>query len=375
MTQTADFAKGLEGIIAGETEICSIEQDALIYRGYEIHDLAENATFEEVAHVLLVGHKPSREELAAFKKEIVAERSLPALVTEVIQKTAKLPNTVPMDTLRSAVSVLAHLDPECQDNSAAANLRKSKRLLAKIPTIIGHMQNVIDGKSIIAPDASLDHAANLLYMMTGRKPTAEEAHIIDVSLTLYAEHDYNASTFTSRVIAGTLSDMHGAVTGAIAALKGPLHGGANEAAMEMLKEVGTLDNVDKFMANAFATKRKIMGFGHRVYKNGDHRAGILHKLGRAYAEKKGADAVKWFDIGEKAQKIMLEQKNIHPNVDFPCGMTYFVMGIPVPQYTPIFVAARITGWCAHIMEQHENNRLIRPLSIYKGPATKKWKDS
>ena len=237
------------------------------------------------------------------------------------------------------------------------------------------MQNVIDGKPILAPDASLDHAANLLWMMTGRKPTAEEAHIIDVSLTLYAEHDYNASTFTSRVIAGTLSDMHGAVTGGIAALKGPLHGGANEAAMEMLKEIGTLDNVDKFMANAFATKRKIMGFGHRVYKNGDHRAGILHKLGKAYAQKKGADALKWFQIGERAQSIMLEQKNIHPNVDFPCGMTYFVMGIPVPQYTPIFVAARITGWCAHIMEQHANNRLIRPLSIYTGPAEKKWKDS
>ncbi|MCA9310397.1 MAG: citrate synthase, partial [Phycisphaerales bacterium] len=182
----------------------------------------------------------------------------------------------------------------------------------------------------------------------------------------------NASTFTSRVIAATLSDMHGAVTGAIAALKGPLHGGANEAAMEMLREIGTLDNVEPFMKNAFETKRKLMGFGHRVYKNGDHRAAILHKLGRAVANQKGAEAVRWFEIGEKVQHIMETQKNIKPNVDFPCGLTYFVMGIPVPQYTPIFVASRITGWCAHIMEQHQNNRLIRPVAEYQGPSDLKW---
>ena len=376
---------GLEGIIAGETSICSVEQGALIYRGYEIHDLAQNATFEEVAHLLLVGHKASPAELEAFKKEIIAERSLPPLVVEVIQKTAKLPHTVPMDTLRSAVSVLAHLDPDCQSVEPDANLRKAKRLLAKIPTIIGHMQNVIDGKPLVAPDASLGHAANLYWMMTGRKPSPEYARVLDVSLILYAEHDYNASTFSTRVIAGTLSDMHGAVTGGIAALKGPLHGGANEAAMDMLREImkdigesaiGT-PKVDAWMDNAFATKRKLMGFGHRVYKNGDHRAPILHKLGRAIAEKdtqshEGHKAVKWFELGEHVQKIMLDKKQIHPNVDFPCGLTYFTMGIPIPQYTPIFVAARITGWCAHISEQHANNRLIRPIAEYKGPALKKW---
>ena len=372
MSQATEFAKGLEGIIAGETEICCIEQDDLIYRGYDIHDLAENATFEEVSYLLLVGEKPTPAQLKAFTDEIVSERALPPMVIDLIKSAARLPGAVPMDVLRSAVSVLGHLDKECQDNSPEANLRKSKRLLAKIPTIIGHMQNVIDGRDLVAPDASLGHAGNLLYMMTGRKPSEEEAHIIDVSLTLYAEHDYNASTFTARVIAGTLSDMHGAVTGAIAALKGPLHGGANEAAMEMIKEVGARDNVDAFMERAFAEKRKIMGFGHRVYKNGDHRAPILHALGKAYAQKKGADALKWFQIGERMQEIMLEQKKIHPNVDFPCGMTYFAMGIPVPQYTPIFVAARITGWCAHIMEQHANNRLIRPLSRYTGPAPRKW---
>ncbi len=213
--------------------------------------------------------------------------------------------------------------------------------------------------------------------MTGKKPSAEAARVMDVSLILYAEHDFNASTFTSRVISATLSDMHGAVTGGIAALKGALHGGANEAAMEMLREIrafveGGKGSINDFMQKAYAEKRKLMGFGHRVYKNGDHRAPILHKLGRALAEKRGKDWARWFEIGEEVQAIMLRDKNIHPNVDFPCGMTYFTMDIPVPQYTPIFVAARMSGWCAHVLEQHANNRLIRPLTIYTGPAQRKW---
>ncbi|MEO1130157.1 MAG: citrate/2-methylcitrate synthase [Planctomycetota bacterium] len=372
-------SSGLEGIVAGKTSICSVEQGKLIYRGYEIHDLCENASFEEVAYLLLVGHKPSNGEIETFKKELIAERSLPAPVIDYLYAAGdmlKAHTAVPMDVLRSAVSILGNLDAESQSNVHHANVAKAKRLTAKIPTIIGHMQNIIDGRDLVAPDASLSHAGNLLYMMTGRKPTDEESRIIDVSLMLYAEHDYNASTFSSRVIAGTLSDMHGAVTGAIAALKGPLHGGANEAAMEMLQEidrfVGNGHTVEDFMSRCFAEKRKLMGFGHRVYKNGDHRAGILNALGRAYAEKKGAEAAKWFDIGDEVERIMLQDKHIHANVDFPCGMTYFVMGIPVPQYTPIFVAARVTGWAAHIIEQHENNRLIRPISEYVGPANLHW---
>lgn len=386
------FSKGLEGIIAGETSICSIEQGGLFYRGYEIHDLAQNATFDEVAFLLLEGHKPSRSELDRFKAEIKKERPIPANITRFLQETGpslKAGTAVPMDVLRSAVSILAHTDPDCQSVSADANLRKAKRLLAKIPTIIGQMQNVIDSRPLVAPetggDTGLDHAANLMYLMSGTKPSPDYARVIDVSLILYAEHDFNASTFTSRVIAGTLSDMHGAVAGGIAALKGPLHGGANEMAMEMLKEImrdvgesgiGT-PKVDDWMQHAFETKRKLMGFGHRVYKNGDHRAPILHKLGRNIAEKDtrnpgGHSALAWFRLGEQVQKIMLDKKNIHPNVDFPCGLTYFTMGIPVPQYTPIFVASRITGWCSHIMEQHANNRLIRPLSKYTGEAPRKW---
>jgi len=388
----AAFAKGLEGVIGGQTAVCSIEQDKLIYRGYEIHDLAEHATFEEVSFLLLEGHKPSRDELLRFKAEIIAERPIPAAVVTFLESAAgwlASGRAVPMDVLRTAVSILGHADPDCQNNGKDANLRKAKRLLAKIPTIVGHMQNLIDGRGYVGRewggDPTLSHAANLLYMMTGQQPTVDEARVMDVSLILYAEHEFNASTFTTRVIAGTLSDMHGAVAGGIAALKGPLHGGANEMAMEMLKEIfkdvgdagiGT-DKVDEWMEKAFASKRKLMGFGHRVYKNGDHRAGILHKLGKANAKHKsgqfgGLAATRWFDLGEQVQRIMLTKKNIHPNVDFPCGMTYFTMNIPVPQYTPIFVASRITGWTAHIMEQHADNRLIRPLSIYTGPAEHKW---
>ncbi len=381
---TATKPAGLEGVVAGDTAICSVEQGALIYRGYEIHDLAANACFEDVAYLLLHGEKPTKEQSRFFKDELIANRALSTQSIQTLKLCGPLlkqGSAVPMDVVRSVLSVSGNCDPDCQDNSPEANLRKAKRIVAKIPTIIGHMQNIIDGRDIIAPDtggdAKLSHAANLLYLMTGERPTAEAEKVMDVSLILYAEHDYNASTFTSRVIAGTLSDMHGAMVGAVAALKGPLHGGANEAAMVMLDEIMAFvdagkGSVDDWMQDAFATKKKLMGFGHRVYKNGDHRAPILHKLGRKVAQQKGGKFVQLFDIGEEVQKIMAEQKTIYPNVDFPCGMTYFTMGIPVPQYTPIFVASRVTGWAAHIMEQHANNRLIRPIANYTGPALRQW---
>ena len=380
----APIARGLEGVIAGETSICQVEQTSLIYRGYEIADLAANATFEEVAFLLLEGHKPDAKELARFKDELVASRALHPSVIEYLRVAGpmlKQGTAVPMDVIRSAISIAGNVDSDSQDNSAEANLRKAKRILAKAPAMIGHMQSIIDGKDLVAPDtggdANLSHAANLLYLINGEKPNGDFEHIMDVSLILYAEHDFNASTFASRVIAGTLADMHGAITGAIAALKGPLHGGANEAAMEMLREINEFieagkGSVQNFMEKAFAEKRKLMGFGHRVYKQGDHRAGILHALGRTAAEARGSKYLKWFEIGEEVQKIMLDQKNIFPNVDFPCGMTYFTMGIPVPQYTPIFVASRISGWAAHIMEQHANNRIIRPRAGYTGEQLRKW---
>jgi len=376
----APDTRGLAGQTVGDTAICAVTQTQLIYRGYEIADLAEHATFDEVAFLLLEGHKPSVEELARFKRAIVAERAIPDGLKKLLRELAtQAPKTHPMSVLRTGLSYLSHFDPECEDNSPAAELRKSKRLLARIPTIIGYGQMSLEGKTPVDPDPSLDHAANLIWCMTGRKPGALEARIMDVSLILYAEHDFNASTFAGRVIASTEADMHSAVCGAIGALKGPLHGGANEMAMEMLKDIdrdlaesGNTMTVEQWMQRAFAEKRKLMGFGHRVYKNGDHRAGILRRWGLKLAEQQGPKALTWFTLGDSVQAIMLEEKNIHPNVDFPCGMTYFVMGIPVPQYTPIFVASRITGWCAHVMEQHANNRIIRPLSEYVGPELHSW---
>ncbi|HBU41323.1 MAG TPA: citrate synthase [Microbacterium sp.] len=388
MTTTAKPG-GLEGVIAGETSICRVDQTSLLYRGYEIADLAENATFEEVAYLLLEGEKPTENQLATFKTQLVSERMIHPDITAWL-KTAvpalKEKRAVPMDVLRTAVSMVGHADPRCQAIDAESNLRKAIRLTAKIPTIIGQMQRFLDGHDAVEPetggDPTLSHAANLLFQMTGEKPGAEAEKVMDVSLILYAEHDFNASTFTSRVIAGTLSDMHGAVCGAIAALKGPLHGGANEAAMDMLAEIrrdigpeNDEAKITEWMHRAFAEKRKLMGFGHRVYKNGDHRAGILHELGKKAAATRGHEFNRLFELGEIVQKIMLEEKNIHPNVDFPCGMTYFTLGIPVPQYTPIFVASRVTGWCAHIMEQHANNRLIRPRADYAGPALRSWNES
>ncbi len=375
--QPKSTAAGLAGVTIGTTQICAVNQTQLMYRGYEIADLAANAAFEEVAFLLLVGHKPSASELKTFSDELKTMRAIPDGLKTVLRDIAgDPPNAHPMGILRTGLSYLSHFDSDTEDNTPESELRKSKRLLAQIPTIIGYGQMVRDGKQPVDPDSSLDHAANLLWCMTGTKPTELAAKVMDVSLILYAEHDFNASTFTCRVIASTLSDMHSAVAGGIGALKGELHGGANEKAMEMMKEIDAYvskgGTVNEFMNKAFAQKRKLMGFGHRVYKNGDHRAGILREWGVKVAQEQGPNSTKWFDMGDQVQKIMLEDKNIHANVDFPCGMTYFVMGIPVPQYTPIFVASRITGWCAHIMEQHRDNKLIRPLAEYTGPGLRNW---
>ena len=386
----APDTRGLAGQTIGDTSVCSVNQTQLIYRGYEIADLAANATFEETAFLLLVGHKPTPSELSDFDHQIKSNREVSEGILDIITgiASAKIaspeggsPESLhPMSILRTGVSLLSHEDPECEDNSPEAEMRKSIRLMAKIPTLIGACQAGRDGRERVSPDSSLSHAANLLWLMTGEKPAEISAKVMDVSLILYAEHDFNASTFTSRVIASTNSDMHSSICGGIGALKGNLHGGANEAAMEMLSDImtDTADgsiSVDAWMKRAFEEKRKLMGFGHRVYKNGDHRAGILRGWGLKYCDQVDASMKKWFDLGDEVQAIMLRDKNIHPNVDFPCGMTYFSMGIPVPQYTPIFVASRVTGWCAHIMEQHANNRIIRPLANYAGPELMSWQDS
>jgi 2-methylcitrate synthase len=376
-TQKSPDTRGLAGQTIGETKVCSVNQTQLIYRGFEIADLAANATFEEVAFLLIMGSKPSSDELASFTEVLLNERAVQDDLLDEIGLIARDSAVHAMDILRTGVSMLAHRDPECEDNSPEAERRKSVRLLAKIPTVIGASQAARDSRSRVDPDPSLSHAGNIIWLMTGKKPSDIAAKVMDVSLVLYAEHDFNASTFTCRVIASTNSDMHSAVCGGIGALKGNLHGGANEAAMDMLKDImedteGGAMSVDAWMQRAFEEKRKLMGFGHRVYKNGDHRAGILREWGLKFADEVDPTMKKWFDLGDEVQAIMLRDKNIHPNVDFPCGMTYFSMGIPVPQYTPIFVASRVTGWCAHIMEQHQNNRIIRPLAEYTGAELSNW---
>jgi citrate synthase len=366
---------GLAGIIAGESAVCKTTQTALIYRGYEIADLVAHATFEEVMYLLLKGNKPSTSELADFRMRLAESARLPDGSFEIATRIAKAPSFNFMDALRTMVAFIGHFDPQSQDNSTEAELNKSIRLLSQIPLLIGQIQAARENREPVRYDANLTHAGNLLYQITGKKPNADESKLLDSSLILYAEHDFNASTFASRVIAGTLSDMHSAVTGAIAALKGPLHGGANEAALDMIQEIGTVDNVDTFLEKAFADKRKIMGFGHRVYKNGDHRAELIRRQGRAYAERYKPSALPLFDVGELTDKRMREQKNIFPNLDWYSALAYYALDIPIELFTPVFVASRVSGWCAHIMEQHANNKLIRPLSRYTGPDDRLWMES
>jgi 2-methylcitrate synthase/citrate synthase II len=371
--------KGLAGVIAGDTAICSVNQTQLIYRGFEIADLAEHATFEEVAFLLLIGHKPSPNELESFKRDLNELRPLPEGIKKMLKQLREdKPCADPMSILRTIVSMLGCYDPKGESNLWEDELHKAKRLLARIPTAIGAINRALQDKDPVEPRDDLSHAGNLLWAIFGEEPDELTAKVMDVSLMLYAEHDFNASTFTARVITSTLSDMHSAVSGAIGALKGPLHGGANEKAIELVQEVKQfVDNggsVEGYMHDAFHHHRKLMGFGHRVYKHGDHRAGILRNWGVQIAEQKGGEYKQLFHIGDQMIDIMVNEKNIHPNVDFPCGLTYYAMGVPVPLYTPIFVAARVSGWCAHIMEQLEDNKLYRPLAHYVGPSLKRWLD-
>ena len=363
MTDQA-YSPGLEGVIAGESALSRIdvEINRLILRGYDLVELTENACYEEVAYLLLFGALPTAAELAAFNRELRTERSLPGPVVDLLRTAPADAN--PMDLVRTAVSALAFFDVETRDNSHEANVRKTVRLMAKIPTAIATGHHFAQGLEPVAPDAELDQAANLLYMLRGERPPAYEVEAMNVSLILYAEHGYNASAFTGRVVASTLADLYAAVTAAIGALGGQLHGGANEAAMEMLLEVGDRETAEQWVLDALREKKKIMGFGHREYKNGDSRVPSMKKVGRQIAEAVGE--AKWPDLADVVEETMLREKGIFPNVDFPCAYTYYMMGIPIPLYTPIFVASRVVGWAAHIIEQHDGNRLIRPNHIYVG---------
>lgn len=365
MSTAEVYHPGLEGVIAGETAISTIE-GGLRYRGYPVTELSESATFEEVAFLLLHGELPRKAELAEFQKRVAAARSIPPALRELFK--AIPPDTVPMDAVRSAVSVLAHFDPDSQDSSQAANLRKSERLLGQIPVAIAEQYRISRGKPPIAPRADLGHAANFLYMLDGKVPSPLHARAFDVSLILYAEHEYNASTFTARVVTSTESDLHSAVVAAIGALKGRLHGGANEKVMDLLLAAGGPETAEKWIRDALARKEKVMGFGHRVYKHGDVRAGILKKFTHEAAQ--AAGETKWETTAEIIEKVLEQEKKLFPNLDWPAGRLYHAMGLEVPLYTPFFVASRVTGWCAHIIEQMAHNRIIRPRARYTGPEVR-----
>jgi citrate synthase len=337
--------------------------NSLTYRGYAVQDLAAQCSFEEVAYLIWHGELPNKDQLASF---VEAERSLREVPEKLLEMLASLPTTChPMDVLRTAVSYLGAADPQEDDRSRQANLAKSLDLMAKLPTIVAFEQRRRHGAGPIAPDPSLSFAENFFKMCFDEVPAPEIVRAFEVSLILYAEHSFNASTFTARVITSTLADIYSAVVGAIGALKGPLHGGANEAVMAMFQEIGEADNVRAWLSDALASKKLIMGFGHRVYKHGDSRVPTMRASLEALASKvDGGEELMALYVG--LEEAMMAEKGIHPNLDYPTGPAYYLMGFDIPTFTPIFVISRITGWTAHVMEQLEQNSLIRPLSKYVG---------
>lgn len=356
--------KGLEGVVFDTTSVSNVlpAEKSLYYRGYPVHELAEQCAFEEVAYLLLYGELPTQEQLTEFNEQERASRQLSKELIEIIER---FPNDGhPMDAVRTAVSYLG-MEPAFQGaDTAESALHKGVSLLAKIPTIIATFQRTRRGQEVIPPRNDLSLSANFFHMVNGEVPESEVVKAFDGSLTLYAEHGFNASTFSARVIVSTLSDLCGAVSGAIAALKGSLHGGANEAVMLTLKEIGEPEKAEAWLAEALASKRKIMGFGHRLYRNGDSRVPMMSAYRDLLA--KHRDGKKWLEISKVLETAMVSQKNIHPNLDFPAGPAYYMMGFEIDLFTPIFVIARVVGWTAHVAEQLADNRLVRPLGEYVG---------
>jgi 2-methylcitrate synthase len=359
-----EIKKGLLGIVVDETTISHVvpELSALTYRGYTVQELCDKCDFEEVAYLVLNGELPNKNQLKKFIKQERSERKLSKQILSDIKKMPK--NAHPMDVIRTCVSLMALEDKDTKDNSPKANMRKAMRIFAKTPTAVAAYFRARKGKSIISPSKNLSFSENFFKMMFNKVPDKEIVRAFDISLILYAEHSFNVSTFTARTITSSLSDLHGAITGAIASLKGPLHGGANEAVMHMMKEIGKPEKAKAWIENALDKKKVVMGFGHRVYRTGDSRVPTMkHYMFKVAKLLKKEKYTRMYEILEK---VMIDKKNIHPNVDFPCGPTYYMMGIDIDFYTPIFVMSRITGWSAHIMEQHASNKLIRPLSKYRG---------
>lgn len=359
-----EIKKGLLGIVVDETTISQVmpEINSLTYRGYTVQELCDKCSFEEVAYLIINGKLPNKKQLKKFIKE---ERSNRKLSNQILKDIEKMPKKAhPMDVVRTAVSLMALEDKETIDNSPAANMRKAMRIFSKTPAAVAAFFRVRKGKKIITPKKNLSFSENFFHMCFGRVPNKEIVKAFDVSLILYAEHSFNVSTFTARTITSSLSDIHGAITGAIASLKGPLHGGANEEVMRMMNKIKKPENALKWINNALDKKEVIMGFGHRVYKKGDSRVPTMEKyFNKVVKIKKDKKFQKIYDV---VKNVMIERKNIHPNVDYPTGPTYHLMGFDIDFFTPIFVISRITGWSAHIMEQHAANKLIRPLSKYSG---------
>jgi 2-methylcitrate synthase/citrate synthase II len=366
------YSPGLAGVIAGETEICWVDPNAgLMYWGYDIHEVAEKASFEEVAYLLLNGELPNVDQLGKFTREIAAERELPKAVLEMLRLMPH--GTHPMDMLRTGVSMLGAFDPELNDHSHAANIRKSTRLIARVSSLITDGWRILQGEYPIADRRDFTHAGNFFYKLTGAVPQSWEIRMLDTIFILYADHEFNASTFAARVTASTLADMYAAVTSACGTLKGPLHGGANEESMKMLDEIKTADRAEKWMMDALAQKKKIMGFGHRVYKKGDSRVPIMREIGRDLGKRVGKE--QWVPICEKLEETMEREKQLCANVDLYAAPVLTMLEFPPELNTPIFAASRVAGWCAHVVEQHDNNRLIRPRSLYTGPPLRPYPGS
>jgi len=359
-----EIKKGLLGIVVDETTISQVMPDinSLTYRGYAVQDLCDKCNFEEVAYLVLNGELPNKKQLKSFVKEERLDRKLSKEILSDIRKMPKKAH--PMDVVRTAVSLMALDDKETKDNTPKANMRKAIRIFSKTPIALAAFFRARKGKKIISPKKNLSFSENFFHMCFGKVPSKEIVKAFDVSLILYAEHSFNVSTFTARTITSSLSDIHGAITGAIASLKGPLHGGANEEVMHMMKKIKKPENAFKWINKALDNKDVVMGFGHRVYKKGDSRVPTMKKYFKKVAAIKGDK--KFSKIYDIVEKVMIERKDIHPNVDYPTGPTYHLMGFDTDFFTPIFVISRITGWSAHIMEQHAANKLIRPLSKYKG---------
>ena len=367
---TTTSGAGLEGIVAGESEICYIDgyEGVLSYRGYNIHLLAERATFEEVVYLLWHGKLPTEGQLAELKREIAANGSVAPQVIEFLQSNA---TALPMDLLRTAVSMLSLYDPQAREMTSEANSAKAIRLMAQTATIVAGFDRLRNGRDLLPTDPALGFAANFLYLLTGKKPDDVMERAFDVALILHADHELNASTFAARVTAATLSDIHSAITSAIGALKGPLHGGANEDVIRMLLQVGTPETAVERVLEMLRNKVKIPGFGHRVYRTEDPRATHLRVLSEELGKRTGQE--KLYLMSKRVEETIKSEKRLNPNVDFYSASTYYSLGIPIDLFTPIFAVSRMSGWTAHVLEQYKNNRLIRPRAEYKGNADgMKW---